>query len=152
MNSRPCQTSKRVVWDIFSMNQNHQGAFQRRLSEKSEKAQIWSFFNEQIDSSNMWEKSKKLFILPKLNGWLQEVNRAHFLFWEHNFYIHATPYLIPNAKHLREWFETAFQWTKTIRGPSKGVWVQIRKRPRFGRFSMSKLTFQNSGNNFFNQL
>ena len=63
-------------------------------------SQIWSFFNEQIDSSNMWEKSKNLFILPKSNGWLQEVNRAHFLFWEHNFYIHATPYLIPAVRKI----------------------------------------------------
>ena len=31
------------------------------------------------------------------------------------------------AKHQNEAFETTFQSTKTIRGPSKGVWVQIRK-------------------------
>ena len=82
------------------MNQNYQGAFQRRLSEKSEKAQIWPFLNEQIDSSNMWEKSKNLFILPKSIEGSYSYRWAHFLFWEHNFYIHATPYLIPAVRKI----------------------------------------------------
>ena len=30
------------------------------------------------------------------DDWIFSIFRwAHFLFWEHNFYIHATPYLIP---------------------------------------------------------
>ena len=55
INSRPCQTSKRVVWDCFSMNQNYQGAFQRRLSANQKKAQIWPIFNEQVDFSKLRE-------------------------------------------------------------------------------------------------
>ena len=51
------------------------------------------------------------------------------------------------AKHQRQWFETTFQSTKIIRGPSKGVWVKNQKKPRFGRFSMSKSTLQTCGKN-----
>ena len=54
------------------------------------------------------------------------------------------------AKHQRQWFETTFQSTKIIRGPSKGVWVQIWRRPKFDHFSMAKWTLQELFSNFSN--